>query len=74
MRGAPTKPPRWLEIAHRPYGWDERDYKLASALRQLPSYGLIGNGDWMISVQEAIRLIEAKAAERGQAKIDRRQS
>ena len=62
-----STPPRWLEIAHRPYGWDERDYKLAAALRCLASYGLLGNGDWMISVREAIKLIEAQADERGKA-------
>jgi hypothetical protein len=67
----PAKPPRWLEIAHRPYGWDERDYRLAAALRTLPSFGLLGNGDWMISVRAAIELIEAQARERGQAKIAR---
>lgn len=64
-RPTPTKAPRWLEVARCPYGWDERDYMLASALRQLPSYGLITNGDWMISVKEAIALIEAQAAQRG---------
>lgn len=55
-------------MPRQPYGWDDRDSDLWSALRQLPSYGLIA-GDKenpMISRKEVIALMERAAKERGQ--------
>lgn len=49
----------------KPYGWDERDYKLSSRLQSLPSYGPLANGDRMISLREAIAVIEELANLRG---------
>ena len=47
-------------------GWDERDYELWSAIRGLPSYGLIRNDidNPMISRKEVIKLIESAAENR----------
>ena len=45
-------------------GWDERDYALWSAIEQLPSYGLLGNKDKMISSKSVISLLESMARAR----------
>ena len=47
-------------------GWDERDLKLWSAIRQLPSYGLIGSDceDPMLSRKQVLGLLETHAVER----------
>ena len=52
-------------------GWDERDYKLWSDIRGLPSYGLIGSGgDRMISFRAVEALMEAHAERRADAEHD----
>lgn len=45
--------------------WDVRDYRLASDIRVLPSYGLLPNDDRMISMNAVLLLLEEHAAERG---------
>jgi hypothetical protein len=47
-------------------GWDERDYKLWSEIRSLPSYGLVaGNSDNpMLARKEVLMLLELAAEER----------
>ena len=47
-----------------PNGWDERDYKLSSEIRSLPSYGLIAVGDKMISEKQVLALLVKHAQER----------
>lgn len=48
----------------RPPKWDERDYRLASDIRVLPSYGLLPNDDRMISMNAVLLLLEEHAAGR----------
>lgn len=48
----------------RSRGWDERDYRLVSQIRCLPSFGLIGDGDHMVSLKQVERTIENLAANR----------
>lgn len=50
-------------------GWDERDYKLGSAVRTLPSYGLIENGNRMISEKQVLELLERHAEQRFTARL-----
>jgi len=47
-------------------GWDERDYKLWSAIRTLPSYGLVaGQADNpLLSRKDLVRLLEEAAQKR----------
>ncbi len=45
-------------------GWDERDYKLWSKVRCLPSYGLIAPNDRMISQKAVEELLRVQAKER----------
>jgi hypothetical protein len=47
-------------------GWDERDYKLWSAIRCLPSYGLVSKNpnNPMLSRKDVLRLIEIAANRR----------
>lgn len=51
---------------NKPNGWDERDYKLWSAIRSLPSYGLVAEdvSNPMISSRDVIKLLELAAEER----------
>jgi hypothetical protein len=52
----------------RTNGWDERDYKLWSALHQLPSYGLAsGAYNKLIILNDVIRLLDKSAQERFEA-------
>lgn len=53
-------------MARRVNGWDQRDYELWSALRRLPSYGLISGNldDPMVSLKDAIECIERQARKR----------
>jgi hypothetical protein len=46
--------------------WDERDYLLWSAIRQLPSYGLIADdaANPLISRKEVLSLLESIAKKR----------
>ena len=57
-------------------GWDERDYKLWSDIRQLPSYGLIaGNADDpMLSRIQVLKLLETHAEERFDVEWNKRLS
>lgn len=48
-------------------GWDERDYALSSQVRQLLSYGLIANGDYMISKNAVLKLLDEAAEARFKA-------
>ncbi len=50
-------------------GWDERDYRLWSQLRQLPSYGLVAadTDNPMIALNDAIALLERNAEQRFEA-------
>lgn len=50
----------------QPNGWDARDYKLWSALRQLPSYGLIAKDrdNPMLSRKQVEALLEKHAEDR----------
>jgi hypothetical protein len=50
-----------LEIKNRTNGWDERDYKLWSDVKTLPSYGLIAFEDKMISMKQVLALLEKHA-------------
>ena len=52
-------------------GWDGRDYKLSSAVRQLPSFGLLSGDDRMISRKAVLQLLEKHAAERRAEQIGR---
>jgi hypothetical protein len=45
-------------------GWDERDYKLWSALGGLPSYGRKDKTDHLISLAEVEALLRNHAEER----------
>ena len=49
---------------NRTLGWDERDYKLWSEIRSLPSYGLISGLDPMISLDAVCKVLEKHAEER----------
>lgn len=49
-------------LAHRP-GWDERDYELWSAIKQLPSYGLRGV-TVLVSAADVVELLEQHARQR----------
>lgn len=49
-------------------GWDERDYKLWSALGVLPSYGRVNRTDHLVSLAEVEALLEKHAEERFNAK------
>lgn len=46
-------------------GWDERDYKLWSAIGQLQSYGRKDRTDHLISLAEVEALLLKLAKERG---------
>jgi hypothetical protein len=49
----------------RTAGWDERDYKLWSQVRQLPSFGILsGEDNRMVSSQAVLQLLEQAAEER----------
>jgi hypothetical protein len=52
----------------RPYGWDERDYKLWSEIQSLPSFGIISDSvrNWMISFKDVERCMETAAKKRGE--------
>ena len=45
-------------------GWDERDYKLWSALGVLPSYGRKDRTDHLVSLAEVEALLRKQAHER----------
>ena len=51
-----------------PIGWDERDYKLSSDIRSLPSYGLLQGDDHMVSMQAVLKLLIEHAERRGGGK------
>lgn len=42
-------------------GWDGRDYDLWQRLECLPSYGLLGGGDRMVSLRAVVDAIQAAA-------------
>ena len=48
----------------RTRGWDERDYKLWSALGILPSYGRVNRTDHLVSLAEVEALVRKHAEER----------
>ena len=48
----------------RTNGWDERDYKLWSAIGVLPSYGRINATDHLISLYQVEELLRKHAEER----------
>lgn len=46
-------------------GWDERDYKLWSLIKQLPSYGTVaGKGNKLIALNSVVALMEEQAKKR----------
>lgn len=47
-------------------GWDERDYRLWSELRSLPSYGLVAGDSQnpMVARKDVEKLLEAAAEKR----------
>lgn len=49
----------------KPYGWDGRDYRLWSAIRQLPSFGIKHPNDKLVSLNEVGAVIESHARQRG---------
>lgn len=49
---------------NRTNGWDERDYRLWSDIRTLPSYGRIAPDDTMISMKQVCALLEQHAEAR----------
>lgn len=55
-----------------PAAWDKRDYQLWSDIKCLPSFGMLGNDDRMISRDEVCKLLVAHAERRSSAKEERR--
>ena len=49
------------------WGWDSRDYRLWSEIQSLPSYGLLGGGDRMISFAAVVKCMEEEAKKRSKA-------
>lgn len=52
------------KINIRTNGWDERDYKLWSAIGVLPSYGRVNGTDHLVSLHQVEELIRKHAEER----------
>jgi hypothetical protein len=48
----------------RTNGWDERDYKLWSAIGELPSFGRINRTDHLVSLNQVEELLRKHAEER----------
>jgi hypothetical protein len=46
---------------NRTNGWDERDYRLWSALGELPSYGRIDQTDHLVSLKQVEDLLRKHA-------------
>jgi hypothetical protein len=63
-------------MSKRINGWDERDYKLWSALQSLPHYGLVANqsNNPMLARKDVEQLLEKFAEERFESERPPKQS